>query len=363
MISGPADKVDFGALRRVLVVKLRHHGDVLLSTPVFSVLKRHAPQAQVDALVYADTREMLEGHPAIDRIQVVDRSWRSLPVLDRLGREWGLLGALRERRYDLLIHLTDHPRGAWLARLLGCRYSVAPGYGGRSRFWKRSFTHHFALPLNARRHMVEWNLDAVRRLGLQPELSERKLLLKPDAESEASVSRLLNANGLGDSDFVLWHAPSRWSFKCWPAKRTAAAIDALAARGCRVVLTAAPSREEMELVRSIMALAQSSPVDLSGRLTLRELAVLAARARLFVGVDSAPMHIAAAAGTPVVALFGPSGEAEWGPWGGAHRVVASELHPCRPCGRDGCGGSKRSDCLESLPETRVIDAVDELLAQ
>jgi heptosyltransferase-3 len=75
------------------------------------------------------------------------------------------------------------------------------------------------------------------------------------------------------------------------------------------------------------------------------------------------MHIAAAMGTPVVALFGPSGEKEWGPWKVAHRVVASDHHPCRPCGNDGCGGSKVSECLTQLPVDRVHSAVNELLAQ
>ena len=103
--------------------------------------------------------------------------------------------------------------------------------------------------------------------------------------------------------------------------------------------------------------------DLCGQLSLAELAALIGHARLFVGVDSAPMHMAAAMGTPVVALFGPSGDAEWGPWQVPHRVVASDAHRCRPCGNDGCGGSKRSDCLMTLPPARVAAAVADLLAE
>jgi heptosyltransferase-3 len=92
------------------------------------------------------------------------------------------------------------------------------------------------------------------------------------------------------------------------------------------------------------------------------MAALSARARLFFGVDSAPMHIAAAMGTPVVALFGPSGEHEWGPWRVPHRVVTS-THPCRPCGNDGCGGGKVSECITLLPVEQVRSAVNELLSQ
>ena len=103
-------------------------------------------------------------------------------------------------------------------------------------------------------------------------------------------------------------------------------------------------------------------VDLGGRLSLRELAALTARARLFFGVDSAPMHIASATGTPAVALFGPSSEVAWGPWRVPHRVVTS-AHPCRPCGLDGCGGSKVSECLTTLPLDRVHAALVELLRE
>ncbi len=107
--------------------------------------------------------------------------------------------------------------------------------------------------------------------------------------------------------------------------------------------------------------ARAAPVSLAGQLSLKELAALTRQARIFVGVDSAPMHIAASQGTPAVALFGPSGEIAWGPWRVAHRVVASQVHPCRPCGNDGCGGSKVSECLTTLPVARVLDAVQSLI--
>jgi heptosyltransferase-3 len=86
-------------------------------------------------------------------------------------------------------------------------------------------------------------------------------------------------------------------------------------------------------------------------------------ARLLIGVDSAPIHIAAAMQTPVVALFGPSSEAAWGPWRVAHRVVGSTIHTCRPCNINGCGGSNISDCLLTLPVARVAAAVRELLTE
>jgi heptosyltransferase-3 len=140
-------------------------------------------------------------------------------------------------------------------------------------------------------------------------------------------------------------------------------MDELHRRGERLVLTAAPDDLERQLIADIGRRTRSPFVDLAGQLTLKELAALTARARLFIGVDSAPMHIAAAMGIPVVALFGPSGEAEWRPWMTRHRVVVSNEHACRPCGNDGCGGGKVSECLTSLPVASVLAAIDSLLAQ
>ena len=357
------DAIPLQTLQRALVIKLRHHGDVLLTSPVFSVLKAHAPQIEIDALAYSDTAEMLTGHPAIGTVHVIDRGWKKLGPLAHLRAEWTLFQALRGRRYDLIIHLTDHPRGAWIARLCGARWAVARRVGGRGAWWGKAFTHFFASPRNARRHTVELNLDALRRIGVYPAQDERGLCLVAGNDADARVDALLQALDLGSEPFIHIHPASRWHFKCWPAEAMATLIDRLQTTGHRVVLSAAPDPAEMRMIAAIQSqLAQPVP-SLAGQLSLKELAALTSRARLFIGVDSAPMHIAAAMGTPSVALFGPSGDTEWGPWGVAHRLVTSDAHPCRPCGIDGCGGGKVSDCLASLPVDRVHDAVRELLAQ
>ena len=180
------DRVDLQRVRRVLVTKLRHHGDVLLASPVFSVLKNHAPHVEIDALVYADTEPMLTGNPAISQVFAIDRGWKGQGLAGQARAEWGLLRQLRRRSYDMLIHLTEHPRGAWLARLLGPRYSVTADYPGARGWWKKSFSHLSPLPKNGRRHVVELNLDLLRRIGVQPGESERGLCFVPGEEAERS---------------------------------------------------------------------------------------------------------------------------------------------------------------------------------
>lgn len=345
------ETLDPSRIRRVLVTKLRHHGDVLLASPVLGTLKRHLPEAQIDALVYHDTRDMLSEHPALCQLHLLTKR-------GPLREEWRLLRALRSRRYDLLVHLTSSRRGAWLARILKPAVSVAPDHPGK--LYRRSFTHLYR-QANAR-HMVECNLDALRRIGLWPEESDKKLVLVAGADAERRAEKHLPDLGLEAGKFILIHPSSRWQFKCWPEQKVAELAIRLVERGFPLLFTSAPDAQETGMVQRVLARLPFPATSLAGRLTLKELAALMARARLFIGMDSAPMHIAAAVGTPVVALFGPSGANIWGPWQVPARVITSD-HSCRPCGLDGCGGSKRSECLEIIPTSRVLDAVLELLEQ
>ena len=361
----PADAPDLSAFKRVLITKLRHHGDVLLASPVFHVLKQHAPHLELDALVYSDTVEMLEGHPAIAQIHRVDRLWKDAGLTTQVPEELALARILNERAYDMVIHLSEHPRGARLARMKSVKVSVGPeGYKARglSKFGGTpAFSHFYKLPRRGNaRHMVEVNLDALRRIGIQPAEDARQLRLSIGKAEEGHLARLFGQHGLIPKQFLHLHPASRWFFKCWTVDGNAALIDKLVVAGHQVVLTAAPSEAELKFVAAIIERCKSKPLSLAGQLSLKQLAALSGAARLFIGVDSAPMHIAAAMQTPTVALFGPSGEIEWGPWQVASRVVTS-AHTCRPCGHDGCGGGKISECLTTLPVSQVFDAVQALL--
>ena len=357
----PPDAVAPTELRRALVIKLRNLGDVLLAAPVVTALKAQAPQIEVDALVYADTADMLRGHPDLTELHEIDRNWKRLSLPARLGRELQLLGALRRRRYDLIINLTDHGRGAWLARLLRPRHAVAPE-AARGRLYRSAYTHLYPVIGGNRRHTVEINLDALRRIGLHPAPAQRRLILEPGAEAQAAVDRLLVEAGLKPKSFVLIHPGSRWFFKCWPPERVAALCTRLAGRGMAVALVCGPDPMELRLLERVRSQTASVTAMYPGNLSLREVAALIGQARLMVGMDSAPMHMAAAMGTPVVAFFGPSGDVEWGPWMVPHRILTS-AHACRPCGRDGCGGGKRSECLEAIGVDEAMAAVGSLLEQ
>jgi heptosyltransferase-3 len=242
---------------------------------------------------------------------------------------------------------------------------VSPERTSHAWLWRRHFTHFYCQPL--RRHTVEANLDALRRIGIYPDESDKQLVLVPGAKATSRAAELLAGHGLSTGAFVQVHAGSRWFFKCWPADRTAQLIDRIVADGLGVVITGGPDERELRLVATILnaikPVTRDRIVDLSAQLTLPELAALTKNARAFVGVDSAPMHIAAAMGTPTVALFGPSSTVNWAPWRVAARVITSSTHPCGPCDRDGCGGGKVPECLITIPAERVFAELRSLLAE
>ena len=352
------DAVDLSEIQRVLVVKLRHHGDVLLTSPVFSVLKEQGPHLEIDALVYLETEDMLSGHPAINRVFTIDRQWRQAGLISKLRYERQLMRELGVRHYQLLIHLTENPRGVMLARKLRPRYSVAMDYAHRrGRLWANSFTHLYKIPdpVQKPRHVVEKNLDALRRIGIYPG-PERSLTLVPGKTATGQVEKLMHAHGVIAGQYIHIHPTSRWLFKSWTIEKNIELINQLMRDGHRVVLTGPPDERERQVCQKIVEGLESPCIDLSGQLTLKQLAALTAQAKCFVGVDSAPMHIAAAMQTPVVVLFGPSGDLEWGPWQVVNSVITSN-HSCRPCGMDGCGGGKISECLTTIPVNEVYAAV------
>ena len=336
------------SFKRILVIKLKQPGDVLVSSPVLTALKEAWPQARVSYLVPKGTEEMIADHPLLDRLYVVDRregSW---------SQALSFLRELRRARFDLVLELSGGDRGAMYTRISGARERLGFSYGGRA-FWHRFCFTRMLPPPSLRMHMVEHNLEAVRALGIEPR--QPRLNFFWPTEVQGRIEALLAAHSLSPGDFVVMHPGAGWRFKCWTPAGYARVMEALEReKHLKVVLTGSTAVHEQELVAAILKESRVSPINLLGRLTLKELGALIAQARFFFGVDSAPMHLAAAVGIPAVALFGPSGDFNWGPWGEGHLVIKKDWE-CLPCGRDGCEGSKISRCLVELSPDEVLDAM------
>lgn len=358
MYSSYGNYPDLSLVKRVLVVKLRHHGDVLLTSPVFSLLKKRLPDAQIDALIYKETLPMLEGHPAIENFLLYDRALKKRTFFMRLWHEAKFLLKIRKNKYDLVLNLTEGDRGAIVALVSGGRYRAGfdpekAGFIGKERIYT-----HIGKTAKGPRHTVERQLDLLRRIGLFPDESEKALTLHVPEAARKKVQAHLEEAGLKEGAFIVIHPVSRWRFKCPPPAFTAELIRTL---GSKVVITSGPDADERAFVAEILKdVPEQQVLDLGGKITLKELAAVIELSRCLICVDSVPLHMASALKTPVIALFGPSSEQNWGPWQHPKSKVVAQNFACRPCFMDGCGGSKRSECLYTLTPAHVQSALREL---
>lgn len=343
---------DLKDVKKILVIKLRQLGDVLLTGPIFRVLKERFPNATIDAYIYEEALSMLEGHPGVDGLITYDRNWKKLRFFKRLKKEFSLWRRFRKGKYDLVINLTEGDRGAIVAKITKARVRV--GFQPKGGWQKKLYTH-VVKQCPSLRHTVERNLDALRCIGIFPTIEEGELFLGVGQKELIQVDRWIQ------SPFILIHPTSRWRFKCWPVDKMRQLTKELICRGKKIVFTSGPDPVERAMVAEI---AEGLDVlNLSGQITLKELGALMHRCELLVCVDSVPLHMASALKAPVIALFGPTSEVTWGPWRNEKAKIVSKNMSCRPCYMDGCGGSKQSDCLATLNVDKVLVAIDESLHQ
>ncbi|MDU3925664.1 MAG: putative lipopolysaccharide heptosyltransferase III [Enterobacter asburiae] len=306
-------------VQRILVIKLRHFGDVLLVTPLLSTLRANYLHALIDVLVYNGTEAMLAGNRDVYLAYTVDRNLKHQRLKAQYRGERALWNSLSTGHYDLVINLSDQWRAALYCRFLKPAFSLGFRYPKRNnRLWRTC--HSFLVDVaDASQHTVLNNLSILAPLALPTIITTVTQAWRQRDVDE--VDRLSRRHHL--AEFVLIQPTARWAFKTWTVEGFSAVINHLTAQGRTVVLTGGRSSDEAAMISAIMAgcLSPQRVVNLAGRLDLPELAVLIDRARLFIGVDSVPMHMAAALNTPSVVLFGPSNRAQWAPWQAPHTLL------------------------------------------
>ncbi|MBZ0169621.1 membrane protein [Candidatus Methylomirabilis lanthanidiphila] len=336
--------------QRILVIKLRYLGDVLLSTPVLASLREAFPKAGLSMLVNPSTEAIIATNPHLDEVLIAERT-RSLISQLRFA------AALRGRRFDLVVDLTDGDRAAILSRLTGA--AVRIGFNREGRWRGRLYTH--VVPIQAQPvSMIRQHLMALETLAI-PVVNDSLPVLRTRASDDAAACAALGAVGIGPGErFVAVHPGARWWWKSWPADRFASLIDHMQKTlGMKVVLLG--SVPDREIAEAILDQVESDCRSLVGRLTLLELAGVLRQATLLVGNDNGPMHIAAAMGTPVIGLFGPADPRIWGPVGQGHAVLYKGID-CRSCFPDGCRRGEQN-CMRLIALDEVISVVERMLEE
>mgnify|MGYP003874195295 CR=1 FL=1 len=316
-------------------------GDMVLLTPALRALKRRYPRSHLALLVNPLVERLMMRNPYVDEVIVYDKR----------GKDRGLKGfiemaaRLRKRRFDLaLIFHPNSVRSALLALAAGVPERVGSNASMRGLLLTRS------IPDEKWIHEVERYLRVTRLAGAE---GEGRLEFWHGEEERRYIRRLLKEEGIDPGKPLVAVNPfTTWPSKRWEAGRFAELIRRLKADlGVQVVLTG--SEEDLEEAERIASLSRAHPLILAGRTDVFQLGALLEICDLLITPDSAPMHIAAAVGTPTVALFGPTSPLRHGPYGEGHTVL-HHPPPCSPCYNTYCRDRK---CMLSITVDEVLEAV------
>ncbi|MBI3523169.1 MAG: glycosyltransferase family 9 protein [Betaproteobacteria bacterium] len=367
--------------RRILLICTQRIGDVLLTTPLARSLKRAWPEAKLDMLVFRGTEGALQGNPDIAQVITVPRRATLGEKFAQLRSSFYSLW----RDYDLALSPLPTDRAhlyCWIAgkQRIGLLQPLAQGR------LKRLLLNQWEPFDDLDTHTVAMGLRLAEMLGITLCYE----VAPPRATPQQTDALLARLGSLADTDtpFAVLHVYPKFNYKMWPQTAWVALAQWLHTRGLGVVLTGGSEADELAYVAGIVDSitrhlpAAAHTLNFAGSLSLGETAELIRRARLYVGPDTAVTHIAAATGTPVIALFGPSNPVKWGPWPSDWNTADSPWKrrgsgrqgnvfllqgpgDCVPCLLEGCDRhvNSGSECLRMLTVDTVIQAATILLSE
>ncbi len=313
----------FERLDRILIVRLSAMGDLIHTLPAVAALRLAFPQAHIGWLVEERWAELLcapssarrgprsAQRPLVDELHTVNlKGWRnalfSLATLQHVATVWN---DVRDAHYDVAIDLQGAIRSALLARLSGARvvFGLAQPWESPASLWySRKVLAHG-------RHVIEQSISVaqavIRNHSHQFDMAIPPAELPRDPKAEARISQLLAQHGIGD--FAILNPGAGWGAKRWPAQRFGEVARALSAMGISALVNYGPGEEG--LFESVQRASEDRARPFAGSLT--ELIALTRRARIFIGGDTGPLHLAAALSIPMVAIYGPTDPARTGPYG------------------------------------------------
>jgi heptosyltransferase I len=333
---------------RILLVKLSSFGDVLHTLPTLEALRDAYPDAHITWLLEAAYAPLLSGHPALDEVWIAPRlrpaEFFSGSNPARLRR---LLQQLRSHPFDLVLDVQGLLKSAVWVALAGSPRKV--GYDKTRELSYLALTERVK-PFDPEAHAVWRYLNLALYLGAPPAPPRFRLGL----DAAADIAALIPAEA--DRPLVVLHPGARWASKLWPPAAWASLAQWFHAQGFQVAVTG--SAADRELVAGIAAQCQAPLLNLAGRTSLAQLAGILRQARIAVTTDTGAMHLAAALGTKVAALFGPTAPWRTGPFGEGHQAVRLGL-PCSPCFKRQCPDPR---CLHDLFPAMVKAACEKILS-
>jgi len=337
-------------MQRILIVKLSAIGDVVQALPALEAIKRTFPDSAVDWVVEEAAAGILEGHPLIERLLVSRRkTWlrmmrNPVTLFAGLSGLYAFVRELRQQRYDLAIDLQGLMKSGVVIGLARAKRKI--GFSGtRELSWL--FLNERLPAYDIEKHALERYLDVARYLGAKDPSAACTLPIEREIKA---VRERLGREVSKSKRAVVINPMARWRTKLWEEDRFAELADRLIReRSAAVIFTGGPS--DREVTSRIRGRMKEQALDWTGETGLKDLAALAHVADLFITTDTGPMHLAAAAGGRVLALFGPTAPWRTGPFGNGHVVIRKDL-ACAPCFKRTCG--RRRQCMTEITVEDVM---------
>jgi heptosyltransferase I len=332
---------------KILILKPSSLGDVVQALPVLRLLKRHLPQSEIYWWIESSLAPLLDGDPDLAGvIRFERRRWAKpqnwLELLESIR-------GMRAQAFDWVIDLQCLLRSGAFAWLAAGKLAVGldePREGGRG------FYDLIARRPSFHTHAVDWYLRVLPLLGVPVDFNFQ--WLPPRAGVAAGIRRKWPVE---NHRWLLIQPGARWLNKRWPVEHYAELVRQLSARRTDLRFAILGGAEDRPLGEQVARTSRGRCLDLTGRLTLPEMVEWIRAGEMMVTNDTGPMHVAAALGKPVVALFGPTEPHRTGPYGQIERVLQLEL-PCVPCLKSRCAWAKPFECLRALPPSAVVSAVE-----
>ena len=362
--------------KKVLLIATQQIGDVLLCTPLLKSMRMAWPNAIIDVLVYKNTSGILAGNADCNNVIESDNHPDLSAYLKLLKTIF--------KQYDLAVTTQGNDRAHQYAFLAGkTRVGLIPNLN-RKHWWKKISCKRWSLLEEENTHTVVQNLLLADLMGInrQYELTAPNL---SSADALLRLNQLLNFSLL-DTAYTILHPLPMWQYKRWTDAGWITLIQHLLDKGHQVIITGGPAIAEINYGENLAQTFLDSPtgkvISLVGKTSFAEMSALLTQSKLYIGPDTATTHLAAACGTPTLAIFGPTNPVKWAPWpfGYQHQKSPWQRYSskyqlvnnvmllqgrgvCVPCHKAGCDNHNKShsQCLDDLPVERVIEALAVLL--
>jgi lipopolysaccharide heptosyltransferase I len=325
--------------KKILVVKPSSLGDVVHSLPFLNVLRETFPKSEIHWVIAKGLEDLLRGHPMINKIWVINKDmWKKLShIHDSLYELRILLKGLKEENYDIVVDLQGLLRSGIITAFTAAPLRV--GFQEAREGSRFFYTHRIKGGKDI--HAVDRYLKIAAFLGC--DITEVCFPLPLYADSS-----LVTRYSLPTNNYAVIAPGARWKTKRWPPEKFGELTSLLPLQTVIV-----GSKGDEGIAEEVVALSKGKAMSLAGKTNLRELIEIIRGARVFVSNDSGPMHIAAALGVTVFAIFGPTDPVRTGPYGKGHIVIKEDIS-CAPCFRRCCHDLK---CMENLSAEKVLEAM------